>query len=411
MKLGRYIAPKWSAVLGNTHMRILFSFTGGSGHFLPTTVFARALERRGHEIRYACQDGMIPTVRAAGWEAESTGGKSLSEYAARRPLAGVDRVAEEQVMRQFFADTVAKERAQQLGRLIETWRPDLVVRDEVDFGAALAAEAAGLPHAAIVVIAAGRLTRPEIIGPPLTKLRADLALEPATTIESLHHYLLLVPVPPSFRDPQEHLPVTARFVRPAILDDQETLPCPRRTRTVPRVYFTLGTIFPQESGDLFQRVLAGLASLPIEVTVTVGEAITPAELGKQPPNVRIAPFLPLNETVSRSDLVVSHGGSGTVIAALALGVPQLIFPMGADQPDNADRCQVLNVGLTLDAVTAKPAEIADSAMNVLRDFTYRMACQQIAEEASSLPTTDHAVSLLEALGRNAFPITVIRSSS
>ena len=232
-------------------------------------------------------------------------------------------------MRQFFAGSAANERTQRLGTLIETWRPDLVVRDEVDFGAALAAELAGLPHAAIVVIAQLAVSRaPRSLRCLWRRYAPTSGLEPAAMIESLHRYLLLVPVPPSFRDPREPLPVTARFVRPAILDDQWILPSPWRNRTVPRVYFTLGTIFPQESGDLFQRVLAGLASLPIEVTVTVGDAITPAELGKQPLNVRIARFLPLNETLARSDLVVSHGGSGTVIAALARGSPPTPLPHG-----------------------------------------------------------------------------------
>jgi UDP:flavonoid glycosyltransferase YjiC (YdhE family) len=43
-------------------MRFLFSFTGGTGHFVPTTVFARALVRRGHEVLYSCQEGMVASV-------------------------------------------------------------------------------------------------------------------------------------------------------------------------------------------------------------------------------------------------------------------------------------------------------------------------------------------------------------
>lgn len=319
-------------------VRVLFSFAGGMGHFLPTVVFARSLARRGHEVRYACQEGMVAIVEAAGWPAESTVGASLLDRAARRPLAPVDRAAEERVMAGFFAGKVARARAARVGELIGRWEPDLVVRDEVDFGAALAAEAAGLPHAAVAVIAAGRLTRPEVIELPLGEVRDELGLDPVDAAGTLHRHLLLVPVPGSFRDPTVPLPATARCVRPAILEDFPPVVGPGRTRPAPQVYVTLGTIFPQESGDLFHRVLAGLAPLPVEVTVTIGDAITLAELGDLPATVRVEPFLPLGEILPACDLVVSHGGSGTVVASLAFGVPQLVLAMGADQPDNADRC-------------------------------------------------------------------------
>ncbi|MGH3451936.1 MAG: glycosyltransferase [Haloechinothrix sp.] len=41
----------------------------------------------------------------------------------------------------------------------------------------------------------------------------------------------------------------------------------------------------------------------------------------------------------RCDAAVSHGGSGSVMGALAHGLPQVLFPMGADQPQNAARCR------------------------------------------------------------------------
>lgn len=93
-------------------------------------------------------------------------------------------------MASFFAGQVARARAARVGELIGRWEPDLVVRDVVDFGAALAAEAAGLPHAAVAVIAAGRLTRPEVIELPLGEVRDELGLDPADAAGALHRHLL-----------------------------------------------------------------------------------------------------------------------------------------------------------------------------------------------------------------------------
>ena len=49
-------------------------------------------------------------------------------------------------------------------------------------------------------------------------------------------------------------------------------------------------------------------------------------------------------------LVVSHGGSGSVVGALAHGLPMVLLPLGADQPQNARRCAELGVARVLDAV-------------------------------------------------------------
>jgi MGT family glycosyltransferase len=171
------------------------------------------------------------------------------------------------------------------------------------------------------------------------------------------------------------------------------------------VYFTLGTVFPQESGDLFARVLAGISSLPVDVLVTVGDEIGPAELGNQPPNVRIEGFLPLADVLAESDVVVSHGGSGTVVAALALGLPQVLLPMGADQPLNADRCTELGIAVALDAMTSTATEIAEATCMALYDPSYRANVRPLREEAASQPDAGHAASLLKRLAWSRSPVT------
>jgi UDP:flavonoid glycosyltransferase YjiC (YdhE family) len=171
------------------------------------------------------------------------------------------------------------------------------------------------------------------------------------------------------------------------------------------VYLTLGTIFPQESGDLFQRALAGLVSLEARVTVTTGGAIAAAELGDQPPSVRVERFLPLSEVLTDSDLVVSHGGSGTVVAALAVGRPQVLLPMGADQLNTAERCRQLGVGISLDAYSCTPGEVADSVATVLRTPQFGLNTERLADEARALPDAECGASLLEEVAQTGSPIT------
>jgi UDP:flavonoid glycosyltransferase YjiC (YdhE family) len=109
------------------------------------------------------------------------------------------------------------------------------------------------------------------------------------------------------------------------------------------VYFMLGTIFNLESGDLFERVLAGLRELPMDVVVTVGRELDPQVLGPQPPNVRARRYIPESLLLPHCGLCVSHGGSGSVLGAITHGVPMVLLPIGGDQPLNTAPCEQLHL--------------------------------------------------------------------
>jgi len=173
----------------------------------------------------------------------------------------------------------------------------------------------------------------------------------------------------------------------------------------PVVYFTLGTVFNHESGDLFHRVLAGLRELPINLLVTVGREIDPASLGAQPPHVRVERFVPQADVIPHVDLVVSHAGSGSVLGALAFGRPMVLAPMGADQPLNAERCAALGVGRVLDAVRAAPADVRDAVDAVLEDPSFRAVASRLRDEIAALPAPEVALGLLERLAVERAPIT------
>ena len=369
-------------------MRFLCTFGGGTGHLEPTLPVARALRQRGHEVAYACQAALLPDVELAGFPAYDTGGATVLAASERRALVPVDRAAEEDVVRRAYAGSIARERAWRVRGLAAAWRPDVVVRDEMDFGAAVAAEAVGLPHATVTVIAAGGFVRPDVVGDALDALRSEHGLSPDAGM--LHRHLTVVPVPPGFRDPRDPLPGRVVHVRPAGWTAHR--------RRQPLVLVTLGTVFAQKSGDLFARLLAGVKGLPVEVLVTVGPALDPAELGPPPPNVRVERYVPVAEVLPRCAAVVCHGGSGTVVAALAAGVPCVLLPMGADQPLNADRCVALGVGRSLDAVTATPGEVREALVAVLEDPSYRAAAEAVRAEVAALPGPGRAAEELERLG-------------
>jgi UDP:flavonoid glycosyltransferase YjiC (YdhE family) len=366
-------------------LRVLFTFAGGSGHVEPLVPIARAVREAGHAVAFSGRSGVAGRVRELGFEMLVTGPPGPEAPSMRTPLLEVDLEREAPVLREGFARRIARERAAGVLDLCGEWQPDLLVCGEVDFGAMVAGERAGLAFATVLITATGAFVRPEIVAEPLDGLRAEHGLPPDPALAMPSRHLVLSPFPPSLRP----LPPSARAFR----QDRARRP-PKDATTV---YVTLGTIFNLESGDLFERVLEGLRELPVDVVATVGRNLDPARLGPQPANVRIERYLPQAEVLPRCHAVVSHGGSGSILGALAHGLPSVLLPMGADQPQNAARCEQLGVARVLDAVFATPETVRDAVADVLANPSYRSAAERLADEIAALPGPEHTVALLERL--------------
>lgn len=369
-------------------MRILFTFIGGVGHVQPLIPVARAAEAAGHTVAVAGSGNQVFALRAAGFTAFGT-----SEARARAiepmPLLKLDPEKEDRDLRENFARRGARRHAAAVLELIRTWKPDAVVRDEVDFGSAIAAARMAIPCATVLVLAAGEFLRKEVVAEPLHELRSDYELPPDPELSMLDGDLVLSPFPSSFRSPGSPLPSNAFYFRPAAV-----MP-PHPMSKTPTVYFTLGTVF--NVPELYERVLTGLRELPVNAVVTVGEQVDPAVFGPQPAKVRIDRFIPQALLLPRCDLVVSHGGSGSVIGALAHGLPSVLMPLGADQPYNAKRCVELGVARVLDPVTATPEDVRTTVTAVLHDQACRRAAECLQDEINALPAVERTVPLLEAL--------------
>lgn len=378
-------------------MRILFTFIGGNGHFIPLTALARAAQSAGHTVAFGCGPSMAATVRAAGFTVYTLGEEGADDSPTRLPLRPLDPAREDQEFRDGFARRGAQSRVPLTLALCADWRPDVLVCDEADFGGLVAAERLGLPHATVLVMAAGSFVRPQVVGDALHELRALHNLPPDPQLEKLWRDLVLSPFPPSFRDPAFPLPATAFSFCPQLPQSANSSPAWSFPVNAPIVYFTLGTIFNMESGDLFACVLAGLRDLPINLVVTVGSHIDPAEFGPQPANVRIERYIPQETVLPQCSLIVSHAGSGSVSGALLHGLPSVLIPMGADQPLNAARCVELGLAQMLDPLAATPESVRAAVSAVLSDSDYRQSARRLQAEFTALPGPTQALNRLEQL--------------
>jgi UDP:flavonoid glycosyltransferase YjiC (YdhE family) len=351
-------------------MRLLFAFAGGQGHLDPLLPLARAAAAAGHDVAVTGRAELVAAIRELGLEAlESPGDQP--DPSLRMPLKAYDPADEERALREWYAGTLARRRAEALTPLARAWGADVIVRDEVDYGARIAAERLGIPCACVLVIAAASFLRPDISDERVAWLRGQLGLTGEPPPEAV-----LTPFPRSIRDAPGA--IAFRGGDPPQADGDA-------------VYLTLGTVFNAESGDLLQRALEGVREVGLPVVVTTGRQIDPAELGRQPPHVRVQRWIPQAELLPWCRAVVSQGGSGIVTGTLAHGLASVLLPVGADQPHTAALVAELGAGVALDPLSATPEDIAAAVHRVLDEPAFGAAAARLREQFLALPSAADAV--------------------
>jgi MGT family glycosyltransferase len=161
---------------------------------------------------------------------------------------------------------------------------------------------------------------------------------------------------------------------------------------------------------LYRAAIEPLAGVGARVVVTVGDDADPDELGPLPPNVHVVRWAPQDRVIPHAAAVVCHGGYGSVLGALAHGVPLVTVPLFADdQWRNARRVAEVGAGIAVASDGGRErrmldgpapevfARLPDAVEQVLGDAAYRRAARAIAREIEALPPVDAAVGVLARL--------------
>ncbi len=110
-------------------------------------------------------------------------------------------------------------------------------------------------------------------------------------------------------------------------------------------------IAPSTSQDRRERMLraalAGLANEPVRVLAATNRRGEPVGDLPVPPNARVVDWLSYTRTMPHCAAVVCHAGHGTVVRALASGVPLVACPAAGDMAENAARVSWAGAGVSL----------------------------------------------------------------
>ncbi len=143
-------------------------------------------------------------------------------------------------------------------------------------------------------------------------------------------------------------------------------------------------------------MIEALGRLPVRVLVTIGRDRDPTELGARPANVHVERWVPQARVMPHARAMVCHGGSGTMRSGLAAGIPQVVLPLFADQPDNAERVDALGAGIALEQ-RAEAEVVATAVRTVLTDARYATRAAAVAADIRALPPVDVAAARLREL--------------
>ncbi|MFC7622505.1 glycosyltransferase [Microlunatus sp. GCM10028923] len=216
---------------------------------------------------------------------------------------------------------------------------------------------------------------------------------------------------PGFEYPRSDLPDRVHFVGPLSLPTTEPAARPDWWADLdqdrPVILVNQGTVANQDYDELIAPALtalgrpAGEATDPLIVVTTGGRPLDtlPQPL---PDNVRAATYLPFDQLLPKTDLMITNGGYGGVHAALRHGVPLIVAGTTEDKVEVGARIAYTGVGINLATNRPTPPQLAEAVRTVLGNGRYTAAAARLSNEIARAPGVSAIRSLIEE-GRRTAP--------
>ncbi|MET1075761.1 MAG: glycosyltransferase [Umezawaea sp.] len=348
------------------------------GHVFPSLPLARAFRERGDEVALLTAGVLAPLV--AGEDvavlAAGPGPEVLIAEIAR--TTGVDLLAGApslEVEAELFAGTRVDLGFEESLAVAGDWKPDVIVSEHYDFVGPLVGAALDVP---VATLAYGPAMAAELVGATSAVVASRYA-ERGLVRRPSGWYLDTCPDvlqrdgwrPPAGwmgLRPEAHRAPGAVSNAPASSE-----------RGRPRVLVTFGTVFA--APETLTPLLRDLSGSGLDLRVTTGLFASAGDFDVDRERVALVGFTPLDELLRDVDLVLTHGGAGTVLGSLAAGIPLVVVPQGADQFVQADRVAAAGAG----RVVEPGGSAAEVVTSVLENPGFRRNAVEVAARIASLP--------------------------
>jgi len=402
-----------------------FVFLSGVYSSIP---IAHHLKAQGNQVGFICYAKTVPLLRKEGidpvWDIP---GLLLDKISKRYNFlsswrsylfqeAGRTAVA-------FFAGSALRKNIRgninNIIKIINEWKPDVVICDSLDYEGIIAAEFCNLSYATSHIIC---LDIPSAFLPPFgmgcspkakkslylkiygcgLNLLTDISDKTINSIRKtyglsavsgatfgLSPYLALVYTTEALEYERPDLPQQICYVGPCFSDSRgydKDMEFPSELLgESPLIYVFFGMANQKSTAPLLTKIIAASKGQSWKVIISLGESgkekVGP--LVKQlSPNIFICGYVNQLELLKRTQLVVTHGGVNTIAEALKKGVPLLVIPQGAGNYENAQRVVEAKAGLRLNFYRASCETIRSAISQILENEAFKINAGKVAADFS-----------------------------
>lgn len=185
---------------------------------------------------------------------------------------------------------------------------------------------------------------------------------------------LLPDIPEYF--PTRNLPADYHYIGPITLRQELPPPAwwPPKTGDKPLVYITMGTTGISNFFEIVYKLISSSEMAAIITTAGQGKQLATVE-----GSIYIEEMMDGDMVMEACDLVVCHGGNGTIYQALQHGKPIIGIPTIPDQSFNMRRVEALGIGCTL---TWK--EFINNQDSLLKAISYIKGNRNFFEQAEKV---------------------------
>jgi UDP:flavonoid glycosyltransferase YjiC (YdhE family) len=359
-------------------VKVLVTTIPSWGHLVPMLGIVRALEDAGHDVLVATSPTFHAELASLGLRPFAAGLSEPAMLAERRSRwpSTEGRPPREWASR-MFTEIAAPAMAADLAPLVDEGWPDLILSEEGEYGGRLAGDKGGVP---VVTHGWG--------SPP--------APAPAPSPPGLSVVPHIDPCPASMSG-NAAVPVgwRLRYDVPTLIAPSAETTSWVSARRRPLAYVGFGTVPLYRDRVDVGQVLAALDAAGFDAVCTVPDpedGALPASAGT---GARRERFVSLPDLLPCCAVVVTHGGAGTTLAALAHGVPVLVLPQGApSQQRMANACAARGVGRALSPEDTTEARLLDEIGALVAEPTYSVEAAAVADEIAHGPEPDTVVAAL-----------------
>lgn len=423
-------------------MRVIVITSGSHGDVHPYIAIARALQARGHRVRFLVHPHFHQSVLAAGLEPVALNPSFDLESVIRHPDLMHRRRGGRLIMELVFSGL--PEAHATLDHQIADFAPDAILAHQICIGARWLCERRGVPLATATLSPLFWFSRRTPIacmqrypgrlhhliarallrcGLPFARFMTDRRINSIRAVlkypperrcmerDFLGGDLNLGMWSPLLRGPQPDDPPHGHICGFPWYDGSAAAPSldpgieDFLSLGKPPIAFCLGTAASHSAGDFHRLAAQAATRINRRAILLVGRGVAPPE--DLPRNVMAAPYAPFSLLLHRCAAIVHHGGIGSTAQALRSGRPSLVIPHAHDQFNNALLTHELGVSRILPRHRVTVARLERELSALLSEPNYSCAAAALAPRIGAEDGAAVAADLLERLvsSRRPAPIT------